>query len=115
MVQAVRLGCRGPCGAAGLRRVESQRCQIVLCRDGQGSRGRGANAFTAGPGADQRADGGAWASIWVDDVDAVHERCMAEGLEITYPPTNEPWGVREMHGRHPDGHVFRIGRALGAD
>jgi hypothetical protein len=40
---------------------------------------------------------------------------MAEGLEITYPPTNEPWGVREMHGRHPDGHVFRIGRALGAD
>jgi hypothetical protein len=29
--------------------------------------------------------------------------------------TNEPWGVREMHVRHPDGHVFRIGRALGAD
>ena len=24
------------------------------------------------------------------------------------PPTNEPWGVREMHVRHPDGHVFRI-------
>jgi hypothetical protein len=21
-----------------------------------------------------------------------------------------PWGVREMHVRHPDGHVFRVGR-----
>jgi catechol 2,3-dioxygenase-like lactoylglutathione lyase family enzyme len=95
--------------------VSRNGCQIFLCRDGQGSRGRGANAFTGGPGANQRADRGAWVSIWVDDVDAVHERCMAEGLEITYPPTNEPWGVREMHVRHPDGHVFRIGRALGAD
>ena len=55
------------------------------------------------------------AALWVDDVDAVHERCTAEGLEITYPPTNEPWGVREMHVRHPDGHVFRISRALGTD
>jgi catechol 2,3-dioxygenase-like lactoylglutathione lyase family enzyme len=88
--------------------------EIFLCRDGQGSRGRGANVQTGGPGADQRADKGAWVSIWVDDVDAVHERCLAEQLEVTYPPTDEPWGVREMHVRHPDGHVFRISRALGA-
>ena len=26
------------------------------------------------------------------------------------PPTDEPWGVREMHVRHPDGHVFRISK-----
>jgi hypothetical protein len=24
------------------------------------------------------------------------------------PPTDEPWGVREMHVVHPDGHTFRI-------
>ena len=30
------------------------------------------------------------------------------GLEITYPPTKMAWGVREMHVRHRDGHVFRI-------
>jgi hypothetical protein len=88
--------------------------EIFLCRDGQGSRGRGANARTGGPGADQRADKGAWVSIWVDDVDAVLEQCLAELLEVTYPPTDEPWGVRELHVRHPDGHVLRIGRALGA-
>ena len=29
-------------------------------------------------------------------------------VEITHPPTKEPWGVCEMHVRHPDGHVFRI-------
>ena len=23
-----------------------------------------------------------------------------------------PWNVREMHVRHPDGHVFRIGREI---
>ena len=87
--------------------------EIFLCRDGQGGRGRGANTATGGPGADQRADQGMWVSIWVDDVDAVHERCVAEGLEITHPPTDEPWNVREFHVRHPDGHVFRISREVG--
>jgi catechol 2,3-dioxygenase-like lactoylglutathione lyase family enzyme len=86
--------------------------EIFLCWDGQGGRGRGANTATGGPGADQQADKGAWVAIWVDDVDAVHERCVTEGLDITHPPTDEPWGVRECHVRHPDGHVFRISRGL---
>lgn len=83
--------------------------EIFLCLDGQGSRGRGDNA-TTGPGDDQRADKGAWVSIFVTDVDAVHTMCLAEGIEVTHPPTDEPWGVREMHVRHPDGHVFRVGQ-----
>jgi hypothetical protein len=33
---------------------------------------------------------GAWVSLWVDDVDAIHARCLAEGLEVTHPPTDEP-------------------------
>jgi catechol 2,3-dioxygenase-like lactoylglutathione lyase family enzyme len=84
--------------------------EIFLCRDGQGGRGRGDNDSTR-TAAGQQADKGAWVSIWVDDVDAVHERALAEGLEITHPPTDEPWNVREFHVRHPDGHVFRIGRS----
>ena len=91
--------------------VVSGASEIFLCKDGQGSRGRG-EGTTGGPDADQTADKGAWVSIWVEDVDAVHVRCLAEGLEVTYPPTDELWGVREMHVRHPDGHVFRISRAL---
>jgi hypothetical protein len=79
--------------------VCSGNCQIFLCLGGQGG----------------RAENGSWMSIWVDDVDAVHQHCAKEGLEITWPPTDMPWNVREMHVRHPDGHVFRIGRGIGED
>jgi catechol 2,3-dioxygenase-like lactoylglutathione lyase family enzyme len=72
-------------------------CEIFLCQGGQG--GRGANL-------------GVWMSIWVDDVDSIHRHCLQQGLEVTWPPTDEPWGVREMHVRHPDGHVFRISQSL---
>jgi hypothetical protein len=35
------------------------------------------------------------------------------GSPATLPPTDMPWNVREMHVRHPGGHVFRISRGLG--
>ena len=90
-------------------------CQIFLCQNGQGGRGKSNIAMTFGPGGDDGADQGAWMSLWVDDVDAVHRECLAQGLEVTWPPTDMPWNVREMHVRHPDGHVFRIGRGLGEE
>jgi catechol 2,3-dioxygenase-like lactoylglutathione lyase family enzyme len=88
---------------------------IFLCEDAQGSRGKSNLPMTFGPNGDDRADKGVWMSIWVDDVDAVHQHCLAQGLEVTWLPTDMPWSVREMHVRHPDGHVFRISKALGAD
>jgi catechol 2,3-dioxygenase-like lactoylglutathione lyase family enzyme len=90
--------------------VGSGACEIFLCRNAQGGRGRSAVTATFGPDGDETADKGAWMSMWVDDVDAVHRRCLDQGLEIAFPPTDMPWNVREMHVRHPDGHVFRIGR-----
>lgn len=93
--------------------VGSGECEIFMCLNGQGSRGKGPNVSTGGgPGQDDTIDKGVWMSLWVDDVDAIHARCVAEGLEVTHPPTNEPWGVREFHLRHPDGHVFRISKGL---
>ena len=89
--------------------VCSGECEIFLCLDGQGSRGRSTLARTFGPEGDD-GDKGVWMSIWVDDVDAVHQRCLEQGLDVTCPPTDMPWNVREMHVRHPDGHVFRISR-----
>jgi hypothetical protein len=74
--------------------VCSGKCEIFLCQGGQGGRGQS----------------GVWMSIWVDDVDEIHRQCLERGIEVTFPPTDEPWGVREMHVRHPDGHVFRISR-----
>lgn len=93
--------------------VSSGGHEIFLCEGGQGGRGRSTSTVTAGPQGDQIGDKGVWMSIWVDDVDAVHHDCLAHGVEVTWPPTNMPWNVREMHIRHPDGHVFRVGRGLG--
>ena len=92
--------------------VCSGECAIFLCLDGQGGRGKSDLAMTFGPDGDA-ADKGVWMSIWVEDVDAVHRECLAQGLEVTWPPTDMPWGVREMHVRHPDGHVLRISRGIG--
>lgn len=92
--------------------VGSGECEIFLCVGAQGSRGRAGGAPTFGEGGDSAADQGSWMSIWVDDVDAVHRRCLEQGLEVAFPPTDMPWGVREMHARHPDGHVFRVSRGI---
>jgi catechol 2,3-dioxygenase-like lactoylglutathione lyase family enzyme len=67
--------------------------EIFLCRNGQGERGTWASWFLAE----------------LDDVDRLHARALELGLDVAQPPTNEPWGVREFHLRHPDGHTFRVG------
>jgi len=88
-------------------------CEIFLCLDGQGGRGKSALATTKGY--TEASEMAVWMSIWVDDVDAIHRHCVEQGIEITWPPTDEPWNVREMHVRHPDGHVFRISQGLDDD
>lgn len=94
--------------------VGSGVCEIFLCLGGQGGRGRGGGGPTFGPDGDQTADQGVWMSVWVDDVDAVYRRCLEQGLDVAFPPSDMPWRVREMHVRHPDGHVFRISRGIEA-
>jgi hypothetical protein len=80
--------------------IQSGAYEIFLCVDGQGGRGREPGIGGGGQGV--------WLSIWVDDVDALHAICQREHLEVLQPPQDEPWGVREMHVRHPDGHVLRL-------
>ena len=92
--------------------VGSGECEIFLCQGGQGGRGKGANASTFGPDGDEAADKGVWMSLFVDEVDDVHRQCVAAGLDVTFPPTDMPWNIREMHVRHPDGHVSRVGKGI---
>ena len=89
--------------------------EIFLCENAQGGRGRSSLPATFGPDDNDAADKGVWMSIWVDDVDAIHKRCVDQGIEVTWPPTDMPWNVREMHVRHPDGHVFRISKGIEED
>ena len=68
-------------GAMRVGAVGSGRCEIFLCLDGQGGRGR--EGGTGGGGQ------GVWLSVWVDDVDAVHATCVGAG--------GTDWrGIREM-------------------
>lgn len=76
--------------------ISSGHIQIFHCLDCQGGRGQN----------------GMWMSLWVDDVDAVYKECIANGIEVTMPPGDKPWNVREMNVRHPDGHMFRIGKSF---
>ena len=94
-----------PVGFGG---VCSGECEIFLCQDGQGGRGKGQGKTTFGNEGEESADKGVWMSVWVDDVDEIYRHCLAQSIDITWDPTDMPWNVREMHVRHPDGHVFRI-------
>lgn len=93
-------------GAVGSGQVE-----IFLCLGAQGSRGGPLPRFAV-----DDETGGVWMSWWVGspaEVDATHALAQQHGLTVTHPPTNEPWGVREFHLRHPDGHTFRVSAGCG--
>src|SRR5438552_6995958 len=59
-------------------------CEIFLCQDGQGGRDARPLPDTSGVQQHDAVDKGVWMSIWVDDVDAVHRHCLAQGLEVTW-------------------------------
>ncbi|HVY71416.1 MAG TPA: bleomycin resistance family protein [Verrucomicrobiae bacterium] len=57
---------------------------------------------------------GTWLCIFMDEVDEYHERIKALGAEIIQPPTDEPWGMREMLVRDPNQHMLRFGHGIPA-
>jgi catechol 2,3-dioxygenase-like lactoylglutathione lyase family enzyme len=89
-------------GAVGCGEVE-----IFLCLGAQGSRGGPLKRHT-----DDDDTGGVWMSWFLKsaaEVDAAYALAVEQGMTVTRAPTDEPWGVREFHLRHPDGHTFRVG------
>jgi catechol 2,3-dioxygenase-like lactoylglutathione lyase family enzyme len=48
-------------------------------------------------------------SMEVENVDAAHADALARGLEIVYPLTDEPWGIRRFFVREPSGTVVNVG------
>ena len=47
-------------------------------------------------------------SIEVADVDDVHSRAVSRQLNIVYPLTNEPWGVRRFFVSDPSGTIINV-------
>ncbi len=71
--------------------------EIFLCRNDQGARPVWMSWFLPGR----------------EELEAAHTRAVELGYEIAMPPTDEPWGMREFHLRHPDGHTFRVSAESG--
>ena len=49
----------------------------------------------------------------VADVDDVYSRAMSRRLNIVYPLTNEPWGVRRFFVVDPNGTIINVMRHIG--
>jgi predicted enzyme related to lactoylglutathione lyase len=47
-------------------------------------------------------------SVEVADVDAAHANAVERGLDIVYPLTDEPWGIRRFFVREPSGTVVNV-------
>ena len=47
-------------------------------------------------------------SVEVADVDAAHADAVERGLDIVYPLTDEPWGIRRFFVREPSGTVVNV-------
>jgi hypothetical protein len=75
--------------------VARDHAEIFLCQGGQGQPGT-------------------WLSIFVDDVDELHEELVRRKATVKIPPTNESWGMREMQVECPDGHIIRFGHSIPA-
>jgi uncharacterized glyoxalase superfamily protein PhnB len=52
------------------------------------------------------------AYLYVEGVGEFYERAFAEAADVLKPPTDEPWGRREMALRSPDGHRFMLGESI---
>lgn len=45
-----------------------------------------------------------FAYVELEDVKAFHDEIAGPGVDILFPPTDQPWGMREFGVRTPDGH-----------
>ena len=55
---------------------------------------------------------GTWLSLFVSEVDELHERILKHNGKVLLPPTDREWGVREMLVEAPDGHMLRCGSSI---
>jgi len=47
-------------------------------------------------------------SIEVSDINSMYKKAKEQGLDVTYPIANEPWGVRRFFVRDPNGAIINL-------
>ncbi len=84
-------------GDAGWRFVRKESCMVMI--------GSCPNALPPS----SLGDHSYFAYLVVSDVDAYYEHLVAQGVEILRAPTRQPWGMREVAIKTPDGHRIMLG------
>jgi uncharacterized glyoxalase superfamily protein PhnB len=100
------------CHVLGCERTDPDPGNWIFCT-------AGAVTFMLGrcpdvPPASALGDHSYLAYLLVDAVDDFYTRALAHDAEILKPPTDEPWGRREMALRTPEGHRFMLGEPRAA-
>lgn len=54
-----------------------------------------------------------WLYFDISSLDAMYERAVSSGVEITRPPENYPWGMREFNALDLNGYKIRFGQHCG--
>lgn len=49
------------------------------------------------------------AAAGVDGIEALHERCLANGITIIKPLAATPWGTKDFSIEDPDGYIISFG------
>jgi catechol 2,3-dioxygenase-like lactoylglutathione lyase family enzyme len=86
--------------------VITGKTEIFLALDTQGTKSEAVPTK-----AWDRDSGGFWMTWWIPsrgEIQEAYEHALANGITVTLPPQDMPWGMRECHIRHPDGHTFRL-------
>src|SRR5215204_3583288 len=82
---------------------------LHVCREWSSGSARGVVFFLGGGflelSGSSPTGAGESVALWlqVRDVDAVGHELEEAGVEVLEPPTDKPWGLREMQIRDPDG------------
>src|SRR5665647_2585415 len=71
--------------------VCSNHFEIFLCQHCQGGRMPRPLPAVEPFDSSEANNKGAWISIFVDDVDEVHRRCVDQGIEVTMAPNDREW------------------------
>ena len=50
--------------------------------------------------------------IWTDDVDFLHEEFISKGVQVDMGPTDQVWGLREIHVRDADENKLVFAQVL---
>ena len=54
-----------------------------------------------------------WLYFDVSDLDLMYERATKSGVQITKPPTDYPWGMREFNAVDLNRYQIRFGQHIG--